>query len=85
MMKARISQLYKTEKEWNALSTFIPIKGELVVFGPDENHNYARLKIGDGNTTLKELPFIVDKVIDEFKETYDKEIIDGGRITDYKK
>ena len=80
-MKARVSQLHKTETEWNKLTNFTPAAGEIIVFDPelDKTYNYVRLKIGDGTTKLIDLPFFVDSTI----ETIFKTSIDGGRITKY--
>ena len=80
-MKARVSQLHKTEAGWNDLPDFTPLAGEFVVFDVDDQHDYIRLKIGDGvmlengkivGTKLKDLPFF-------------NEILDAGRVTKYKK
>lgn len=79
-MKARVSQLHKTEADWNKLPDFIPIEGEFIIFDPDEQHSYARLKVGDGRAKLKNLPFFVDSTIDR----HFNGIIDAGRITEYK-
>ncbi len=94
-MKARVSQLHKTEAEWARLPNFIPLAGEIIVFDVDGQHKYVRLKIGDGvmqedgmisGTKLKDLPFFIDSAIDDYvtKRRYN-EIIDSGRITDYNK
>lgn len=94
-MKARVSQLHKTEAEWSKLPNFIPLAGEIIIFDVDKQHNYVRLKIGDGilqsdgtinGTKLKDLPFFIDSAIDDHvtKRRYN-EIIDGGRVVDYKK
>lgn len=84
-MKARISQLHKTEAEWNMLTEFIPLSGEFIIFDPDEKYNYARLKLGDGTTLLKNLPFFIDAVTIEYiNKSRFNEIIDSGRITGYK-
>ena len=85
-MKARISQLHKTETGWDRLADFVPQSGELIIYDPDDSYNYARLKVGDGVTKLKDLPFFIDSVIVDIitKHRYD-EILDCGRITDYKK
>lgn len=85
-MKARLSLLHKQEAEWNKLSNWKPAAGEVVVYDPDENYDYARLKIGDGTKTLKELNFFIDKtVLSTLQKQRYFEIIDAGRITDYKK
>ena len=82
-MKARISQLCKTEAEWQKWSQWKPESGELVIYKPDENHPYARVKIGDGRT-LQELDFFVDSALESIlKEWRYNELIDGGCITDY--
>lgn len=81
-MRARVSQLHKTEAEWSKLSDFIPLSGEFIIFDPDKQHKYARLKIGDGVTKLQNLPFFIDSAIDDHvtKKRYN-EVIDGGRIS----
>jgi hypothetical protein len=91
-MKARVSQLHKTEADWARLPNFIPLSGEFIIFDPDTQHRYARVKIGDGivqangiitGTKLKDLPFFIDSAIDDHvtKHRYN-EIIDGGRISE---
>ena len=91
-MKARISQLHKTASEWKSYSEkrlsagdpFIPSKGELIVYDPDESFNYPRVKVGDGELTLDLLPFFVEPVIKSaLSELSRSEIIDAGCITDY--
>ena len=80
-MKARISQLHRTESEWNVLWPWIPEPGELVVYDPDENHKYARIKVGDGIRNLKELDFFIDSAIAEILNNIKFETVnDGGRI-----
>ena len=84
-MIARISQLHKTEAEWMLLPKFTPSQGEFIIFDPDERYEYHRLKIGDGYTPLIKLPFFIDNSVDNFITNNFSKIIDGGRITDYKK
>jgi hypothetical protein len=83
-MKARVSQLHKTEADWSKLPDFVPMHGEFIVFDPDRRHKYARLKLGDGITKLQNLPFFIDSAIDDHvtKKRYN-EVIDGGRISKY--
>ena len=82
-MKARVSQLHKTEAEWYKFSDWTPNPGEIIIYDPDNQFNYARIKIGDGNTTLKNLPFFIDSAINTNlqKRRYEN-TIDGGRIID---
>ena len=84
-MKARVSQLHKTEAEWNSMPNFVPMQGEFIIFDPDKQHKYARLKIGDGITKLSTLPFFIDSTVDDFIANNSAKIIDAGRVTDYKK
>jgi ribosome-associated toxin RatA of RatAB toxin-antitoxin module len=84
-MKARIGQLYKTEKEWNNYPDFVPLSGELVIFSKDENYSYSRLKVGDGKTKLKDLTFFIDSAIDDHvTHRFITDIIDAGRVSEYK-
>lgn len=84
-MKARVSQLHKTEAAWDKLSGFVPAPGEFIIFDPDVQHSYARIKVGDGITELKDLPFFIDSAIDDHTTKRRlNEIIDAGRITEYK-
>lgn len=85
-MKARVSHLHKTEAEWLKLGSWKPEAGELIIYDPDSTHSYARLKVGDGVRALKDLEFFVDNATMALiqKQRY-FEIIDAGRVTDYKK
>lgn len=83
-MKARISQLHMTEAEWQKYSSLIPEPGEFIVYDPDSEHPHARIKVGDGSRTLKELDFFIDSAIEEIlKQIRFEDSIDGGRITEY--
>jgi hypothetical protein len=85
-MKARISQLHKTEAEWLKLSKWVPEPGELVIYDPDDMHPYARIKVGDGTRAIKDLDFFIDSAIEELlKRVSFEDTIDGGRITDFVK
>ena len=85
-MNARISQLHKTEAEWLEVQAqyeannmvFVPNAAELIVYDPDDNCEYARLKIGDGVTALQDLPFLADTVMASLAPV--PKIIDAGRI-----
>lgn len=80
-MKARISQLHKTEAEWLEYPQWTPEPGELVVYDPDEQHLHARIKVGDGVRTLQELDFFIDSAIAEIlRQIQFEDVADGGRI-----
>lgn len=83
-LKARVSNLHDVESNWNLCKDFIPMSGEIIVYDADDTVPYQRFKIGDGVTTVIELPFVVDNTV-EVILSYSNGIgyIDGGRITDY--
>jgi hypothetical protein len=82
-MKARVSNLIKSEAEWSKLN-FTPFPGEIIVYAPNDSTGCARIKIGDGTHSIQELPFVVEHIaglaIDNYKR---QENFDAGRITDY--
>jgi hypothetical protein len=83
-MKARISQLHKTEAEWLKFSNWTPHAGEIIVYDPDESHPYTRIKVGDEQRTLGELDFFIESSIEErLKQVRFEDTIDGGCITEY--
>lgn len=73
------------ESNWNRAKTFIPNKGEIIIYDIDDNHNYERFKLGDGKTTAINLPFylenelidVLDKLEYLAKNTLDADYQDG--------
>lgn len=69
---SRIMQKSDIEGNWEKLTNFKPLKGEFIVYLPDKDktwqdangvthtgtYEYARIKIGDGVTTINNLPFV---------------------------
>jgi hypothetical protein len=43
---------------WDKATHYIPDRKEIIEYLPDAEHPYTRLKIGDGVTALKDLPFL---------------------------
>lgn len=84
-MKARISHLHKTEAKWSKLKSWIPEAGEFIIYDPDENHSYARIKLGDGKNCLQDLPFFIEATIKAHSLTQQGlgTTVDGGRVTQY--
>jgi hypothetical protein len=80
-MKARISQLHNTEQNWEKFASWVPAAGELVIYHPDDTHEYSRVKIGDGKRTLQQLDFFLEDLIVELTKTI-KTInsFDAGRL-----
>lgn len=68
-IKTRIANKHDTEANWNSNSAFIPLAGEIIVYDTDSNYDYERFKVGDGTTTIVNLPFMNDILdIDEVDE-----------------
>lgn len=61
-LKTRVVLKHDTEESWNKATTFIPKKGEVIIYDPDSNYSYSRQKIGDGTKTVVNLPFF-EKVV----------------------
>ena len=57
-LKTRVVQKHDTEANWNKATTFIPKKGEVIVYDPDSTHTYSRQKVGDGIKNINALPFL---------------------------
>ena len=66
-IKTRVINKHDTAANWNNASTFIPKKGELIVYDVDSTHDYERFKIGDGETNVVELPFATAGEADKLK------------------
>ena len=58
VLNTRVQQKHDIEANWLKAVNFIPKIGEVIVYDPDENHAAARVKIGDGERTVGQLPFI---------------------------
>lgn len=65
---SRVVHKHDIESNWERATNFVPMRGEVVVYDTDESHNYERLKIGDGSTTINLLPFA-----NEYDKTLTKE------------
>ncbi len=63
-IKTRIQLKSDTEANWNKAAPkegsngFVPLAGELIVYNADATHPFSRLKVGDGQTNVVDLPFI---------------------------
>lgn len=82
-LNTRIILTHDLEENWIE-STFTPSRGELVVYDPDLTYSYARFKIGDGQTVVSELPFVIDRSVIDLLLEEDEDgyiTLDGGRLT----
>ena len=58
IVKTRIQNKNDIEANWLKATNFTPLKGEVIIYNEDSTHNYKRVKIGDGNTLVSNLPFL---------------------------
>ena len=56
-LNARMVQKHDIEAHWKLAENFVPKLGEVIVYDPDENCSYSRIKVGDGVTLVNSLPF----------------------------
>ena len=56
-INARLAHKIDVETNWNK-ATFTPLAGEFIIYAPDDNYSYSRLKIGTGTKTINELDFM---------------------------
>ena len=60
IIKSRIIHKHDTEENFDKATNFYPKKGEIIIYDIDETHDYERIKIGDGETLVSDLPFVGD-------------------------
>ena len=58
----RIQHKHDTEANWLKATSFVPLKGELIMYDKDANHSEVRIKIGDGETFDNSLPFYKESI-----------------------
>ena len=68
-IKTRIQLKNDTETNWaksvlvadggtkTSGTSFIPMKGEIIIYNTDNSHPFFRFKVGDGTTNVVQLPF----------------------------
>ena len=59
--KVKVIHKCETAADWER-SSYVPSEGEIVTYKIDEQHNYERLKLGDGIHAVKDLPFVTDEL-----------------------
>lgn len=59
-LQTRIQNKHDIEANWNQAINFVPLAGEIIIYDEDANNPYPRIKIGDGETKLANLPWTVD-------------------------
>ena len=64
-IKSRILLKNDTQENWDKAINFIPLPGEIIIYNADDEYDYQRVKIGNGTTTVTNLPFVYDIITDE--------------------
>lgn len=76
IINSRIVHKHDTEENWSKATTFIPKAGEFVIYDADAVYWYPRIKVGDGVTTVVDLPFIDESIIvDSKRVTHDSDLL----------
>ena len=63
-LKARVQQKIDTEANWSQ-ATFESKRGEIYFYDKDSEHDYVRMKVGDGEKTVRELDFFDEEITNE--------------------
>ena len=64
-LNGRIVNKHDTQANWENAEDFVPMLGEIILYDIDENYDYERMKVGDGETTVGALPFVNGVISDE--------------------
>ena len=65
IVKGKTIAKHETEEIWDRSNggagvAYVPAAGEQVIYDPDDNYSYSRVKYGDGVNKVKDLPFASD-------------------------
>lgn len=59
-IKSRVVLKHDVESNWQLATGFTPLAGEIVIYDPDSNYSYSRIKVGNGLSNVNALPFVDD-------------------------
>lgn len=76
IINTRITQKHDNQESWESVPLFVPKDGEIIVYDSDSSHNLPRIKIGNGDQTISNLPFTVD-----YNESIIALEVDGQTVT----
>lgn len=63
-LKTRVQQKIDTEANWDK-ATFESKRGEIYFYDKDSEHDYVRMKVGDGKKTVGKLDFFDEEITNE--------------------
>ena len=70
-VQTRIINKHDTATNWNNNSSFVPKKGEIIIYDRDDVAlANPKIKIGNGSSTIKDLPFAVEKTSWEYNREF---------------
>lgn len=78
-LKTRIQLKNDTETNWGKATNFIPKQGEIIIYNDSTS---PRIKVGDGVTTVTNLPFITGDAITVNGHTVEKNVPANAVFTD---
>lgn len=81
-IKTRIQSKHETEANWNKATNFIPLKGEIIIYDPDTNYDYPRIKVGDGKTNVISLKFVTEGVTKQITDGLAGKLSTSGKAAD---
>ena len=67
-LNTRIKNKHDTEANWLLATNFTPLNGEIIIYDEDDNYDYKRIKIGNGETLVSNLPFIDKEIINHIND-----------------
>ena len=75
-----IAPFHDTAAEWDNNPLYIPAQGEIVIYDIDDNNDKSKFKIGDGETTVANLPFFTCDNGGDEKEIYGVDVNKDGNV-----
>ena len=57
-IKSRLQMKNDTEANWKKAVNFVPKAGELIIYNIDDEHRAQRIKVGNGEDNVNDLPFV---------------------------
>lgn len=68
-IKTRIQLKNDTEEHWKLATNFTPKNGEMIIYDSDTEYSASRAKVGDGNTKVNDLDWLVEPILQEAQTT----------------
>lgn len=61
-LNTRIKHKHDNAENWAKATNFKPLFGEIIIYDADTSNPFPRIKIGDGDTFINDLPFVYEAV-----------------------